>query len=140
MPRTAPVTLLAFFEGYAAASQNEDPRALACLYAPTFIVGGPKGSQAFANDDKFLEWIHQVRAFNQRAGMTSLVPIAVEERTLSPIHSLATVTWSSRFARTGDKPIDFRIAYLVETADSPKILAYVSEADQADEMKRQGLM
>ena len=64
--------------------------------------------------------------------MTSLRPIAVDEQTLSPAHVLAVVTWSSRFVKTGDTPIDFRIAYLVELGDTAKILAYVSEIGSGD--------
>jgi hypothetical protein len=135
----AAADLKPFFDAYARASRDADPKMLAALYAPTFIVAGPKGSHAFANDETFLEWIKGLQAFNKQVGMTSLSARAIGRVTLSPAHVLATVTWSCRFARTGDRPIEFRIAYLLEIGDAPKVLAYVSEADQEEEMKRQGV-
>lgn len=89
---TATTLLATFFEAYASAALRDDPHALAAMYAPTFLVAGPKGSQAFANDGRFLDWLREVRAFNQKAGMTSLRPIAVDQHPLSQAHTLATVT------------------------------------------------
>jgi hypothetical protein len=131
--------LTRFFETYAAFSQSDDPKQLAALYAPTFIVAGPQGSHAFANDERFLDWLRQVRAANLEHGMRALAPAAVDSRALSPAHVLATVTWSARFAKTGERPIDFRIAYLLETAPAMTILAYISEDDEEAEKKRLGI-
>jgi hypothetical protein len=135
---TAP-NLATFFSNYATVSLGADPERLAKLYAPTFIVAGPGGSQAFANDDKFLEWLGQVRAGNLESGMRALSPAAVDVQSLSPSHVLANVTWSAVFEKTGDVPVTFRIAYLLETSPELKILAYVSEADEAEEKQRLGL-
>jgi len=136
-----PSDLLPFFEGYARASLHGEPSELAAVYAPTFLAAGPKGSAAFANDAKLLEWLGQVRDFNRASGMRSMRPTRVEAQPLSAAHALATVQWSARFDKTGDREIAFQIAYLVErSADTWKILAYVSQEDQEDEMKRLGLL
>jgi hypothetical protein len=133
--------LTAFFRQYGEHSLHGEPAAIATSYAPTFLVGGPAGSAAFANDEKFLQWLGQLRTFNDQAGMTAMSPAGVRATALSPIHALAQVTWSARFARTGDREITFEIAYLVERAgDSWKVLGYVSEADQEAEMKKLGLL
>jgi hypothetical protein len=135
------MALRQFFNRYAELSQKSDPVKLADMYAPSFIAAGPKGSSAFANDPKFLEWLAQTYAFNQKHGMQSLAVVAIHEATLSPSHALATVTWGARFEKTGDRIIEFDISYLVEKAGkSWKILAYVSRADQEDEMKKLGLL
>ena len=55
-------------------ARSED---LAELYAPTFIVGGPRGSQAFKNDSQFVEWLGQVGDVNRRRGMVSLAPVTI---------------------------------------------------------------
>jgi len=134
-------TLRQFFDRYAELSTGSTPEALSPLYAPTFIVAGPEGSQAFPNDDKFLDWLRQIHAFNQQYGMRGLEVRQLQEVPLSPIHTLATVTWGARFEKTGDRLIEFTIAYLVERAGQNwTILAYVSERDQAGEMKRLGLL
>ena len=130
-----------FFSHYAALSTGPRPDALARLYAPTFIVGGPEGSQAFANDARFLEWLEQVTAFNRQHGMRALEVVSVRDLPLSPLHTLATVTWGARFDKTGDRRLEFEISYLLEKSDDEwRILSYISRADQQREMEQAGLL
>jgi hypothetical protein len=130
-----------FFSRYAELSMAPEPEALASLYAPTFIVGGPQGSQAFTNDARFVQWLRQVATFNRWHGMRGLTAIAIRDVTLSPRHALATVTWSARFEKTGDRAIDFEISYLLERIeDEWRILSYISRTDQEAEMVREGLL
>jgi hypothetical protein len=135
------MTVEQFFAHYASLSMGNDDRALAALYAPSFFVAGPTGSRTFANDTHFLDWLAQVRAFNRQHGMSAMAPAAVEETVLSPLHVLARVRWSARFDKTGARPIEFDIAYLMErAADSWRLLGYVSARDQEDEMRSLGLL
>jgi hypothetical protein len=130
-----------FFARYAALSMGDDDPAMAAMYAPSFFVGGPKGSMVFANDTRFLDWLGQVRAFNRQHGMRAVSPAAVQETVLSPLHVLAQVRWSARFEKTGDRAVEFHIAYLIERAGkSWRVLGYVSERDQDDEMRALGLL
>jgi hypothetical protein len=130
-----------FFRRYAELSLGPQPEALAELYAPTFIVGGPEGSRAFANDGQFLEWLRQVAAYNQEHGMRALTVVSVDETDLSPLHTLATVNWGARFEKTGDRLIEFDISYLLEeSAGDWRILSYISRADQSAEMAKEGLL
>ena len=139
MPTTPELT--SFFERYAQISTGPRPEDLAPLSTPTFIVGGPKGSQAFSNDASFLTWLRQVADGTRAAGLRSMRPLEVSGRDLSAIHTLATVRWGAQFAKTGDRVIAFTIAYLLERRnDAWPILAYLSEEDQEDAMKREGLM
>jgi hypothetical protein len=135
------VTIEQFFTRYAALSMGDDDKAMAAVYAPSFFVAGPKGSMTFANDARFLKWLAQVRTFNRQLGMRKLSPAAVRETELSPLHVLAQVRWSARFEKTGDRPIEFEIAYLMELAgESWRLLGYVSARDQAEEMRALGLL
>jgi hypothetical protein len=137
----ASMALDRFFSRYAELSLGPQPEALAGPYAPTFIVGGPEGSHAFANDDRFLEWLRQVAAFNRQHGMRSLIVVSVDGMELSPLHVLATVTWGARFDKTGDRAIAFAISYLLENSDGDwRILSYISRADQNAEMAKEGLL
>jgi hypothetical protein len=132
--------LTAFFQRYGEESLTGEPPAIAANYAPSFIVAGPKGSAAFANDEKFLQWLGQLRTFNDQHGMQAMAPSRLQVTQLSPAHVLAQVTWSARFDKAGDRDIGFDIAYLMERAgDSWKVLGYVSAADQEDEMARLGI-
>ena len=135
------MSLEQFFSRYAALSLGSDPEALADLYAPTFIVGGPEGSRAFVNDASFTAWLREVAAFNREHGMRALSVVAVHEMPLSPIHTLATVTWGARFDKTGDRVIAFEISYLLERANEAwRILSYISHSDQSAEMAKEGLL
>jgi hypothetical protein len=135
------MTVQQFFTRYAALSMGDDERALAALYAPSFLVAGPTGSMTFANDPRFIDWLAHVRAFNRLHGMSALSPAAVRETVLSPLHILAQVRWSARFEKTGDRTTEFEIAYLLELAgESWRVLGYVSARDQEEEMRALGLL
>jgi hypothetical protein len=96
---------------------------------------------AFANDAQFVSWLKEVHDFNEAHGMRSLRLVAVQELLLSPIHTLATVRWGAQFEKTGDRLIEFEISYFLEgTSLDYRILAYVSQRDQSEEMKRLGLL
>ena len=135
------MTVEQFFKHYAALSMGDDDVALAAVYAPSFFVAGPKGSMTFKNDAQFLDWLAHVRAFNRQHGMRGVLFAAVRETVLSPLHVLAHVRWSARFEKTGARAIEFEIAYLMERAgESWRVLGYVSERDQEEEMQALGLM
>lgn len=135
------MSLEQFFSRYAELSRAQQPEALAGLYAPTFIVGGPEGSQAFANDSHFLEWLGQVAAFNREHGMRNLAVLSIESLELSPVHTLATVKWGARFDKTADRTIEFAISYLLERSNGDwRILSYISQTDQNAEMEKEGLL
>src|SRR5262245_21604590 len=120
---------------------GDDDVAQAEAYAPSFFVGGPKGSMTFANDLKFVDWLAEVRAFNRQHGMRAVAPAAVRETVLSPLHVLAQVRWSARFEKTGDRAVEFEISYLMELAgESWRVLAYISARDQEEALQALGLM
>jgi hypothetical protein len=135
-------TLLDLFRDYAAASRGHEPERVAGFYAESFIAAGPRGSAVFKNDDQFHEWLRQVEQFNQSTGMTSMTVVSVQEPlSLSEKHVLVTVDWGARFVKTGDRLITFQIAYLLERSSAGwKILAYVSQKDQEEEMRGLGLI
>jgi len=135
------MTVEQFFTRYAALSMGDDGVALAALYAPSFFVASPRGSMTFANDVQFLDWLVHMRTFNRQHGMHGLSPAAVRETVLSPLHVLAQVRWRVQFEKTGDRAVEFEIAYLMERAgESWHVLGYISERDQEEEMQALGLL
>lgn len=135
------MTLGHLLSRYAELSMGPRPEALATRYAATFIVGGPEGSRAFTNDAHFTEWLRQVAAFNHQHGMRDVTAVWIRDVTLSPRHTLATVTSGARFERAGDRVIEFEISYLLEEAgDEWRILSYISRSDQNAEMAKAGLL
>ncbi|HTA44231.1 MAG TPA: hypothetical protein VK789_17400 [Bryobacteraceae bacterium] len=126
-----------FFRDYAATSRDPSAERIAAFYAPSFIAGGPRGSAVFNNDAAFLDWLRNLHEFNERSGLVSVevVSVAAPVR-LSPRHALVSVEWGTRFRKTGDQLITFRIGYLMEgSGDAWKILAYISEEDQSEVMR-----
>lgn len=132
----------AFFRDYAATASGDSPEKTATFYAPNFIVAGPTGSAAFPNDAAFTDWLRKTHEFNREVGMQSTeVVSAAQVAVLSVVHSLVTVEWGTRFVKTGERLIVFRISYLLERIqDAWKILAYVTEKDQMAEMSELGLI
>jgi hypothetical protein len=134
--------LLALFRDYGSAALGADAGRIAAFYADSFIAAGPRGSAVFANDDKFLSWLGQLHELNVKTRMTSMEVVSIDrQRPLSERHELANVEWGARFEKTGAQRITFRISYLVEkVGEGWKILAYVAEKDQEEELRRLGLL
>jgi hypothetical protein len=129
------------FREYAAAALGPEAERTAAFYTPSFIAAGPAGSAVFANDERFLDWIRGIHDFNQQTGMEAMEVVTVAERPLSERHTIATVEWGARFRKTGSTLARFEITYLLEhNGEAWKILAYVSHADQEEEMRRLGLL
>lgn len=129
----------AWFEGYAADGDREDPSPLAARYGAAFLGASPAGSATWPNDGAFLDWLRRVRAGNHAAGLTSLRVAATREVPLGEAFALVTVTWEARYRATDDRPLRFEVSYLLATAGEPKVLAFVAHEDQEEAMRREGL-
>lgn len=130
-----------FFRRYALVSLGPEPEKLAGVYDASFLAAGPKGGAAFRNDEAFLAWLREVRAFNLKSGMTSMEAGGIEETPVGGGYTLVTVEWAATFRRTADAPIRFRISYLLRlTEEGPRIAAYISHEDQEEVMRASGLL
>lgn len=130
-----------WFERYARVSLGPEPEKLVDFYDASFVAAGPKGGAAFTNDESFVAWLRNLRAFNEERGMTSLAVDGVGETPVSADYTLVTVAWAATFRRTGDTPIRFSISYLLRTSgESPKVAAYVSHEDEEETMRAHGLL
>lgn len=129
------------FRGYGAAALEGAPERIAAYYAESFIAGGPQGSAVFRNNERFVDWLTQLRQFNLSSGMTAMTLVSIKDsKSLSSRHQLVTVEWGTQFEKTGERPITFEISYLLEgSGEDWKILAYISEKDQEEEMQALGL-
>jgi hypothetical protein len=129
-----------FFTRYARVTMGPEPEQLAEFYDDSFVAAGPKGSAAFKNDELFLKWLRDVRAFNEKTGMTSMHVVGVEEIPLGSKFRVANVTWGATFERLRDRTIPFTISYVLRVTDGGfKVIAYVSHEDQEEAMRRHGL-
>jgi hypothetical protein len=134
-------TLRDYFQRYARVSLGPEPEKLADFYDTSFLAAGPKGGAAFKNDESFLAWLRELRAFNVKSGMTSMAVDGIGETPVGAGYTLVTVAWAATFQRSGDTPIRFTISYLLrESEASLKVAAYISHEDQEDLMRANGLL
>lgn len=131
----------AFFRDYAEANRAEDAARVAAFYADGFLVAAPTGSSAFKNDEDFHSWLEQLFRFNEQVGMESLDVANTRASSLDERYLLVAVDWLAHFRKLGEKPVPFRITYIISLVDSgkPKIAGYISHEDQVVVMKRHGL-
>lgn len=128
-----------FFERYARTSLSGTAEEMAALYAEGFVAAGPKGAFGGLNDEKFRDWLEEVRRGNEERGMQSLRPLQVrEESSVGPHHRLVSVRWATQFAATGECSIEFTISYLLHL-EGPRIVAYVSHEDEGERVEAEGL-
>ena len=120
-----------FFENYAEVSINGKPNDLADFYGDNFVVVGPGESMVFANDEKFLKWLDDVRNFNIQTGLEKMIVQNIRSHSVGTYVIQATVTWGVIYRKTKDEIIEFDIHYMLEKFNSKlKIILYVSEEDQ----------
>jgi hypothetical protein len=134
-------SLRSFFDQYAQATNEMKASTIAGFYADSFIAAGPKGNMVFQNDGKFLQWLNQLKEFNQQTGMGKMRVVGIEESPVSEHYLMVTVEWGVNFRKTGDELITFKISYFVDvTGKMPRIIMYISHLDQEDYMREKGLL
>jgi len=130
-----------FFEKYAEASSKGGPNDIAEFYGKHFVVVGLKESMAFANDEKFLDWLKNVQDFNIQSGLKKMLVRNVTSNTVGKHAIQATVTWGVMFTKTKDEIIEFDIHYMLEIFNADmKIILYISDDDQEQLMKEKGIL
>jgi hypothetical protein len=134
-------SLRAFFDQYAGANHQMNASTVAAFYADNFIAAGPKGNMAFQNDEKFLQWLNQLKDFNQQTGMSNMHIVQFQESAISENYRMVNIEWGVTFPKTGEELITFNISYFVDvTKQMPRIIMYISHVDQEDYMREKGLL
>ncbi len=134
-------TLRSFFDQYAKATNQMKASTIAGFYADNFIAAGPKGNMTFRNDEKFLQWLNQLKEFNQQTGMGDMRIVNYTESPVSEHYKMVVIEWGVTFQKTGDELITFSITYFVDvTGKMPRIIMYISHLDQEDFMRSKGLL
>jgi hypothetical protein len=141
MAAAARHSLRSFFDQYAQATNEMKAATIAGFYADNFIAAGPKGNMVFRNDEKFLQWLNQLKEFNQQTGMGKMRIVQFEENPISGHYQMVNIEWGVTFQKTGDELITFNISYFVDvTGKMPRIIMYISHVDQEDYMREKGLL
>jgi len=129
------------FSDYEKAFSDLDFKKSAEPFADTFMSAGPKGVIA-QDKNEFMKLSGQAAEFYRSVGQESARIMAMTEIQISHEYSLITVHWGVKFKRTGDKPVEFDVSYLVQKigADDPKIILFIAHQDEEEAMKKLGLL
>jgi hypothetical protein len=127
------------FEQLSAASNAVD---LAGLYAPSFLMAGPNGSQLVRASD-LQEAIPKRKELFKSLGCTSTHLAALAETALDDRYSLVRTEWRWCFERSQEASVEFTLpsSFVIERSpDRWQIVAYIPHADVMAELRRRGLL
>lgn len=125
-----------FFAEYGANFDNPEANRLA--YGEASVTSTPEGVFSLRGDAEYKEALGKVSKYQIDSGMQSLRPVEIDAKDLDDIHTLAKVKWDARFKKTGSRPVEFDITYLLRRdGDKYQILAY--EAHQSEIAMRREL-
>ena len=129
-----------FFSEYEKAFNELDMRKSAEFFADSFISAGPNGTITTSKKD-FLESGQKAVDFYRSVGQKSAKIFSLEESPITDQYSLVKVIWGVTFEKTGGKPIEFDVSYLLQkTGAKPKIILFIAHQDEQKAMKELGLL
>jgi ketosteroid isomerase-like protein len=124
------------FKQYEEAFSRLDFNKIAEFYADSFTSAGPKGTIAQSKEE-FLKMAEKTTAFYKSVGQTSAKLLSTKETPISEQYAMVTTHWGVTFRKTGDKPVEFDISYIVQmTGSEPKIIMFITHQDEDEAMKK----
>jgi hypothetical protein len=126
------------FKQYEKDFDKLDMKAISNYYADTFISAGPKGTITQSKKE-FEEKGEQAVAFYRSVGQKSARIISKRTMPISNEYTMVVVRWGVIFEKTGAKPIEFDVTYIVQDISSPQIILFISHEDEEAAMKKLGL-
>jgi len=128
------------FEEYEKAFSALDLKKTAEFFAETFISAGPNGTITQSKKE-FLKSANRAVEFYKSVGQKSAKIISLEEAPISHEYSMVKVHWGVTFLKTGDKPVEFDVSYLVQkVGEEPKIILFIAHQDEQKAMQELGLL
>jgi hypothetical protein len=130
-----------FFRTFEQLSAESNAAELAGLYAPSFLLAGPSGSQLVRAAD-LQQAIPKRKDLFKTLGCTSTHLATLQETVLDDRYSLVRAEWHWRFERSSEV-VEFTLpsSYVIERAsDHWQIVAYIPHADIMAELRRRSLL
>ena len=130
-----------FFRTFEQLNAESNAADLAGLYAPSFLLAGPGGSQLVRAAD-LEQAIPKRKDLFKTLGCTSTHLATLQETVLDDRYSLVRAEWHWRFERSSEV-VEFTLpsSYVIERApDHWQIVAYIPHADIMAELRRRGLL
>jgi len=127
------------FSEYEKAFSALDMKKSAEFFADTFISAGPNGT--ITNSKKELLEGQKAADFYRSVGQNSAKILSLDESPITDQYSLVKVHWGVTFKKTGHKPIEFDVSYLLQkTGEKPKIILFIAHQDEQKAMQQLGLL
>lgn len=118
-----------FFKQYGNAFDNGDE--ISKFYGDFAIASTPQFIGCLKGKEEIHTAFNSIAEYQKKTGMTSLAPFKVEIKEIDSLHVWAKVRWCAKFAKTGDKGIEFDVSYLLRRTEVDfVILLYVSHQDE----------
>jgi hypothetical protein len=131
-----------FFRTFEQLSAESKAADLAGLYAPSFLLAGPSGSQLVRAAD-LQQAIAKRKDLFKTLGCTSTHLATLQETSLDDRYSLVRTEWYWRFEQSSQALVEFTLSssYVIERSpDRWQIVAYIPHADIMVELRRRGLL
>ena len=131
-----------FFRTFEELTAESNAADLAGLYAPSFLLAGPSGSQLVRAAD-LQQAISKRKDLFKTLGCTSTHLATLQETRLDDRYSLVRTEWRWRFERSAEAPVEFTLpsSFVIDRSlDRWQIVAYIPHADVMAELRRRGLL
>jgi hypothetical protein len=128
------------FRTYERALDQLNIEAVAALYDDRFISAGPKRSIVQTRNHLKSE-AKKAGEIYKKMGQTRAKILSKKITEISNDYAIVTVHWGITFQKTGPKPVQFDVSYLIrQIGDDTKVILLISHDDQEETMKNKGLM
>ena len=131
-----------FFRTFEQLSAESNVAGLAGMYAPSFLLAGPSGSQVVRSGDLQQAILKRKQLF-ETLGCTSTSLAALQETSLDERYSIVRTEWRWRFEQRSEAAVEFTLpsSYVIERSpDRWQIVGYITHVDIMAELRRRGLL
>jgi len=130
------------FSRYELLSQQFDYRAIAKLYGNKLIAAGPNGITVH-NNNLITRWQFEkaMRAFYQKAGLTSIRIVRTNEDKISQQYSFVHATWIATFGKTDSQSFEFHVTYIIrKRKNKAEIVMFIAHEDEKKVLQGYGIL
>lgn len=127
-----------FFTDYGSAAF--DAKKVATFYQDFAVASTPSFVGCLKGDKEMMEAFENIAEYQKKTGLISMKPNNIEAQELDALHVLAKVQWRALFDKTGDRPIEFDVTYLLRREkERLRILLYVAHQDEKEMREELGI-
>lgn len=127
-----------FFKRYG--ESYSDGEKLAAFYGDCALATTPEFVGCLKDRKDVRKALSGIAHYQEKTGMTSMVPLHVQANEIDPRHAIVKVHWGAKFKKTGDQEIVFDVSYLVRhEKGKEQILLIISHQDEQKMRQELGL-